>query len=154
MAVQEAGDPDWGMRASDKDREAVVTVLRNACTAGRLTLDEFDERTSAAYASKTWGELRVLTADLPEMPKIGADLPEPPAPPRPVREDPLVMTGRATPVTRPRRSPRLWPIILVSVLGFATDSWLLAAVAVVTGVVSLTVVSLIEGWRDGGQDRR
>jgi Domain of unknown function (DUF1707) len=38
MAVQEAGDPGWGMRASDKDREAVVAVLRDAYTVGRLTL--------------------------------------------------------------------------------------------------------------------
>ena len=140
MAVQEAGDPGWGMRASDKDREAVVAVLRDAYTVGRLTLDEFDERTSAAYTGKTWGELRVLTADLPEMPEMS--------------EDPLVMTGRVTPVARPRPRPRLWPITLVAVLGFATDSWLLAAVAVVTGVVSLVAMSLIAGRRDGGKDRR
>ncbi len=154
MAVQGAGDPGWGIRASDMDREAVVAVLRDAYTAGRLTLDEFDERTSAAYAGKTWGELRVLTADLPEMPEMGADLPGPPAPPRPVPEDPLVMTGRVTPVARPRPRPRLWPITLVLVLGFATDSWLLAVVAVVTGVVSLVAVPFIAGWRDGGKDRR
>jgi hypothetical protein len=71
--MQEAGDAGWGMRASDMDRESVVAVLRDAHTAGRLTLDEFDERTSAAYASKTWGELEVLTTDLPEEP----DLPGP-----------------------------------------------------------------------------
>jgi Domain of unknown function (DUF1707) len=147
MTVQGAGDPGWGIRASDMDREAVVAVLRDAYTAGRLTLDEFDERTSAAYAGKTWGELRALTADLPEMPEMGADLPGPSAPP-------LVMTGRVTPVARPRPRLRLWPITLVSLLGFATDSWLLAVVAVVTGVVSLVAVSLIAGWRDAGKDRR
>lgn len=155
MAVQEAGDPAWGMRASDRDREAVVAVLRDAYTAGRLTLDEFDERTSAAYAGKTWGELRALTADLPEMPVMGADLSRPPAPPRPVPDNnPLVMTRRAIPVTRPRRRARLWPITLVAVLGLATDSWLLTVVAVLTGIVSLVAVSLIAGWREGGKDRR
>lgn len=75
MTVQGAGDPDWGMRASDKDREAVVTVLRDAYAVGRLTLDEFNGRTSAAYAGRTWGELQALAADLPEVPEIGADLP-------------------------------------------------------------------------------
>ena len=155
MAVQEAGDPAWGMRASDRDREAVVAVLRDAYTAGRLTLDEFDERTSAAYAGKTWGELRVLTADLPETPEMGSDLPRPPAPPRPAPDDvPVVMTRRVTQVTRPRPRPRLWPITLVLVLGLATDSWLLTAVALVTGVVSLVGVSFVAGWRDGGPDQR
>ena len=46
---------DHSIRASDVDREVVVATLRDAYTAGRLTLEEFDERTSAAYASKTWG---------------------------------------------------------------------------------------------------
>ena len=46
---------DGTMRASDHDRESAVEVLRDAYTAGRLNLDEFDERTTAAYAAKTWG---------------------------------------------------------------------------------------------------
>ena len=45
---------DRPIRASDNERESVVDVLRDAYTDGRLTLDEFEERTSAAYASKTW----------------------------------------------------------------------------------------------------
>ena len=64
------------IRASDVDREAVVTTLREAYTAGRLTLDEFDERMAAAYAGKTWGDLRVLTADLPLQPVLGTDIPD------------------------------------------------------------------------------
>ena len=151
MAVQEAaGDPGQRMRASHMDREAVVAVLRNAYIAGRLTLDEFDERTSAAYASKTWGELGALTADLPETPELGADLPGPP----PVPDGPPAVTGRVTPVARRRPRPRLWPVILISVLGLASGSALLAVVAIVTGVVAHMVVSLIEGWRDGGKELR
>ncbi|HEY4702188.1 MAG TPA: DUF1707 domain-containing protein, partial [Streptosporangiaceae bacterium] len=65
---------DGGIRASDHDRESTVEVLREAYTAGRLDLDEFDERTSAAYASKTWADLRGLTTDLPSEPRLGADL--------------------------------------------------------------------------------
>ena len=63
------------IRASDVDREAVVTTLREAYTAGRLTLDEFDERMAAAYAGRTWGDLRALTADLPLQPVLGTDIP-------------------------------------------------------------------------------
>ena len=65
---------DRPIRASDKERESVVDVLRDAYTDGRITLEEFDERTSAAYASKTWADLRELTTDLPVEPVLGADL--------------------------------------------------------------------------------
>ena len=53
----------------------VVATLRDAYTAGRLTIEEFDERTSDAYESKTWGDLRKLTEDLPSQPILGADVP-------------------------------------------------------------------------------
>jgi hypothetical protein len=66
---------DDPIRASDADREVVVDVLREAFSEGRLTLDEFDERMSAAYASRTWGQLRELTVDLPAQPVLGADVP-------------------------------------------------------------------------------
>src|SRR5579859_1788434 len=66
---------DDPIRASDADREVVVAALREAYTAGRLNLDEFDERTTAAYESKTWGDLRMLTADLPSQPILGGDVP-------------------------------------------------------------------------------
>lgn len=66
---------DDPIRASDVDREVVVATLRDAYTAGRLTLDEFDERMSNAYASRTWGDLRRLTADLPSEPVLGSDVP-------------------------------------------------------------------------------
>ena len=140
MTVQGADDPGWGIRASHRDREAVVAVLRDAFIAGRLALDEFDERTSAAYAGKTWGELQVLTADLPHTPEIGVDQPAPPG-------GPPAVTRRATTDIRRRRRPHLLPVFLVAVLGFATDSWLLAVVALVTGVVALAALSLIERSR-------
>jgi hypothetical protein len=63
------------IRASDMDRESVVTILRDAYTEGRLTLDEFDERTSAAYAARTWGDLLDLTADLPVQPVLDTGKP-------------------------------------------------------------------------------
>ena len=53
------------MRASDSDRDAVVSDLSEHFQAGRLTAGEFDERTGRALAGRTWGELRDLLADLP-----------------------------------------------------------------------------------------
>lgn len=56
---------DDAIRASDADREHTVGILRDGYVVGRLTLAEFDERTTAAFISRTWGELRELTRDLP-----------------------------------------------------------------------------------------
>jgi hypothetical protein len=53
------------MRASDSDRDAVVSDLSEHLQAGRLTTGEFDERMGRALAARTWGELRGLLADLP-----------------------------------------------------------------------------------------
>jgi hypothetical protein len=65
---------DRSILASDQERESVVGVLRDAFTDGRLTLDEFEERTAAAYAARTWAQLRELTSDLPAQPLLGAGL--------------------------------------------------------------------------------
>ncbi|MFI7676333.1 DUF1707 domain-containing protein [Actinophytocola sp. NPDC049390] len=56
---------DPSIRASDADREHVVTALQQHVGDGRLTLDEFSERSAAAYRSRTMGELDALTRDLP-----------------------------------------------------------------------------------------
>lgn len=53
------------MKASDSDRDAVVSDLGEHFQAGRLTAGEFDERMGRALAARTWGELRDLLADLP-----------------------------------------------------------------------------------------
>jgi hypothetical protein len=61
------------VRASDDDRTTVVGVLHDAVARGLLTLEECDERVTAAYAARYVHELPPLTADLP-----------PVAPPAPV----------------------------------------------------------------------
>jgi transposase InsO family protein len=53
------------MRASDADRDAVVSDLSEHFQAGRLTTGEFDDRTGRALTARTWGELGELVADLP-----------------------------------------------------------------------------------------
>jgi hypothetical protein len=63
------------MRASDNDREKVVQALQEQVGEGRLTLTEFEQRSTDAYATaKTVGDLRALTKDLPV---------DPLAPPKP-----------------------------------------------------------------------
>jgi Domain of unknown function (DUF1707)/Domain of unknown function (DUF4190) len=53
------------MRASSADRERAVDVLKAGFTEGRLTQDEYNDRMGRAYAARTYGDLAVLTADLP-----------------------------------------------------------------------------------------
>jgi hypothetical protein len=60
-----AADPK--IRASDEDRDRVVSLLREHHAAGRLTAEEFNERLDKAYAAKTMGELDELMSDLPAM---------------------------------------------------------------------------------------
>jgi hypothetical protein len=107
---------DRPIRASDKERESVVDVLRDAYTEGRLTLEEFEERTSAAYASKTWADLRELTADLPVEPVLGADLPQRQA----YRQPPVRQMVPSAPRTRHgghnRPLGRLLPVIFVWIM--------------------------------------
>ncbi|WP_277302835.1 DUF1707 domain-containing protein [Spongiactinospora sp. TRM90649] len=42
-------------------------MLREHYAQGRLTVEEFDERLEQLYASKTYGELQVITRDLPDV---------------------------------------------------------------------------------------
>ena len=53
------------IRASHAEREAVVARLLQALHDGRLTVEEFDDRSAKAYDAKTQGELAELTRDLP-----------------------------------------------------------------------------------------
>ena len=55
------------MRASNADRDAVVSDLSEHFQAGRLTAGELDERTGRALTARTWGELGELVADLPAL---------------------------------------------------------------------------------------
>jgi len=52
-------------RASDEDRERVAESLSADLLAGRLTVDEYEERVARAYRATTQAELEELAADLP-----------------------------------------------------------------------------------------
>lgn len=52
------------LRASDADRERVLTMLGEAAADGRLTLEEHSQRAELAYSARTLGDLAGLTTDL------------------------------------------------------------------------------------------
>jgi hypothetical protein len=58
------------IRASDRDRDCVVRLLREQTALGRLTPAEFEERMSAALVARTWEDLDGLTTDLPVSPPL------------------------------------------------------------------------------------
>jgi hypothetical protein len=61
------------LRASDSDREAVAERLRLATAEGRLAPEELEDRLQALFASRTYGELEPLVADLPEPEAAASD---------------------------------------------------------------------------------
>jgi Domain of unknown function (DUF1707)/Cell wall-active antibiotics response 4TMS YvqF len=52
------------LRASDADRDLVISLLSEAAGDGRLTLAEHAERSERALEARTLGELASLTSDL------------------------------------------------------------------------------------------
>lgn len=63
--------PEWNVRVSDAEREAVAAQLREHYAQGRLSLDELNERLDRAFASRTRADLEAVTTDLPYAPPRG-----------------------------------------------------------------------------------
>ena len=97
-----------GMKASDADRDAVLSELSEHFQAGRLTAAEFDDRAGPALAARTWGELSDLLRDLPAA--AGAQ---------------AAAASSAAPAERPSGRPVLPPVALAGIV---------IAVALVVGV--------------------
>lgn len=58
--------PGDQIRVSDQERDAALGLLGEHAAAGRLTVDELEDRASQALAARTRGDLAVLTSDLPQ----------------------------------------------------------------------------------------
>lgn len=117
------------MRASDRDREATVAVLREAYAEGRLTLAELQARVQDAYTAVTWSQLDVLTADLPQVRQQAGE----------------VVRLRAVSAASPAPG-LLATAVLVSGLawlGIVTGGWPLA---VVVPVLAATLLVLAAAW--------
>jgi hypothetical protein len=84
-------------RASDTERERVVGLLRNAATHGRITVEELDARSAAAYGAITRSELAAVIDDLPDQEAV---LPSPSP-----RREPESRAAPATPIVPRHRAP-------------------------------------------------
>jgi hypothetical protein len=58
--------PGDQIRVSDAERNTALDLLGEHAAAGRLTVDELEDRASRALAAKTRGDLADLTSDLPQ----------------------------------------------------------------------------------------
>lgn len=52
------------MRASDRDRERAVALLRARCVEGYLSVETFEHRLGQVLGARSLAELRVLVADV------------------------------------------------------------------------------------------
>ena len=107
------------IRISDADREHVAERLRENYAEGRLTADELDERLTAAFSAKTYGDLRNLMTDLPEPETVGAAGAANPAGapwnagPGGWQSPPAQWPG-GRPIVAYRRGPRILPLVLIA----------------------------------------
>jgi hypothetical protein len=113
--------PESHLRAADADRTAVASVLGEHMAAGRLTVEEYDDRLARAYAAKTYGELEVLTADLPSTAPVRAP------------SAGAVATGTGSQAVRPHRGPH----------PAAWQAWLRTSLIVLT----IWAVTCLASWQ-------
>jgi hypothetical protein len=64
--------PAGGLRVSDADRDRALCELSEAFQAGRITADEFDQRSGQVLGARTGKELIAPLADLPFDHALGA----------------------------------------------------------------------------------
>ena len=65
MDTDGRGFPLGDLRVSDAERDRAVSELSEAFQAGRITLEEFDRRSTQALSARTGRELTATVADLP-----------------------------------------------------------------------------------------
>ncbi len=120
---------DFTQRCSDADRDEAIKALSEHHAAGRIDLSEFDERSTAALAAKSYDDLNALFADLPA--------------PRPKWLESLVPTtapvARESSSSLARKRMRkwvsatqvvVWMAVLVMWLGLGVGGWWMIFVAV------------------------
>jgi Flp pilus assembly protein TadB len=140
---------DARIRAADKDRERIAAALGAHYAAGRLTLEEFQQRLDRAYAAKTLGELDGLMTDLPESdlsPRPGPGGWEASLPQRRVPGTVQASNGRRAAVRQ------FWLAVTVTVLVV----WLISGTAAGPWFFWLAVplaLIMLRWWIRGGQRR-
>ena len=135
MSTATKGYPSGSMRVSDADRDQAIAELTEHYQAGRITTEEFEDRSGRALQARTTADLADLFTDLPRRQAS--------------------TTGAATTSTAPASPARSWParvpVAPVTILA------VIAILALLSGhlfhiawvpVVAIIVVRLLAGGRD------
>jgi len=139
------------LRASHADREQVIGTLK-AVVHGVLDKDEFDLRLSQTFASRTYADLAVVTADIP----AGLSLARPPEPIRVQNQQPIVRPGRVARAASVLYAG-VWAALILSPLG--NDFRLAFALAwtstlVYLGTLIVTAAAILELRREKRSGRQ
>jgi hypothetical protein len=111
-------DAALDLRVSHAERQEVVDELARHYAAGRLTVEEYEERVAGAFAARTGRDFVPLLADLPE---------DRPAPVATRPSGAPAGSGLADVIARywPRVSRRALVVAVVVVLAILTEGWVL-----------------------------
>jgi hypothetical protein len=139
-----------GLRVSDADRDRAIAELSEHFQAGRLTTDEFEDRTGQALKARTAGDLAELFTDLPRQPSALAG-----PGPQPAPGPGLALPPASSAPARPGNVPVV-PLVIVAVivLGGLISGHSIVGVLIPVLVALLIVRRLVEGGRRDYRDRR
>jgi len=139
-----------GLRVSDSDRDRAIAELSEHFQAGRLTTEEFEERTGQALRARTAGDLAELFTDLPRRPaSLAGAVP---------RLDPgagAVLPPASAPPARSGGFPVI-PLVIVAVLvlgGFISGHTIVGALVPVL-IVLVIIRRIVDGGHREHRDRR
>ena len=146
------------LRIGTAEREDAVKVLGEHMSEGRLALEEYEERTTAALEARTRGDLKPLFSDLPApYPAFMAPPPVPyrPAPPAPFQFGPPPASPHES--ERYRVAAGLMQIMLPFGIGrFYTGHTSIGLAQLLTSFIGVGVIwSIIDGiiiLAGGGRD--
>jgi len=117
------------LRASDADREQIVSQLHKAATEGRIASDELEQRVSAALTAKTYAELDATVADLP----------------RQLNQRPRRRPAKRTAGSWALSAVRANPLILLFAIPVVAVTFAMVIAATVVWAVLMVVVMVLGG---------
>lgn len=109
------------LRVGDADRERVTDLLAEHHAAGRLTVEELDDRLTTALAARTRDELVAPLADLPMRPELVEGRPSTGS--GPSRPSPAVLGWRSHLISYVAVIAGLWLIWALTGAGYPWPIW-------------------------------
>ena len=98
MSTATKDHPSGSLRVSDADRDRAIAELSEHYQAGRLTTEEFEDRTGRALQARTSADLAALFTDLPR------------------RQAPVTSAAASAPASPGRSWPARVPVVPFAIL--------------------------------------